>query len=679
MSPISTNFSKESSEVSREIERLRSEIRHHAHLYYVLDSPEITDSEYDRLYRHLEDLERQYPHFISPDSPTQRVGGQPVDKFDQVPHALPMLSLSNIFSEQELMDFDARTRKALGSSEELCYVVEPKLDGIAIELVYENGALVTGATRGDGLTGEDVTSNIKTIKTVPLRLAEHGLIPPLAEIRGEIFMNRSDFDSLNQERDELGLPSFANPRNATAGSVRQLDPRVTAGRALKFLAHSIGRLDGDLPESHWDLLVYLGGMGIPVNTQHSKRCKGIQEILDHYRFLQNIRASLPYEIDGAVVKLDSLASQKLIGFTTKSPRWAVAFKFKPLQAITRIVKIDVGVGRTGNLTPVAIMEPVQVGGVTVSRATLHNQDEINRKDIREGDTVIIQRAGDVIPEIVKVVAELRPSGSRPYQIPDKCPVCQSIAVRTEGQAAKRCVNTSCPARLKESLRHFASRSAMDIEGLGDKLISLLVDEGLIAGPADLYALRLSDLVKLPRMAEKSASKLIDAIDKSRNVSAGRFLYGLGIPLVGEFVARTLVEELGSFQRVIDADREEMEQIFGIGPEVAKSVSTYFQEPRNRNMIDALLKAGVQPRHRGTDDSSGESTLAGKTFVFTGRLHMPRSQAKALVEALGGKVGAGVSRRTDYVVVGEDPGSKREEAIQLGIGVISEDEFLDLTK
>jgi DNA ligase (NAD+) len=679
MTPSSNNSDDDLETLTRELDELRVRIRHHDYLYYVLDSPEITDSEYDRLYRRLEDLEKQYPDLITPDSPTQRVGGAPSEKFNQVRHAVPMLSLANIFSEQEFIDFDARSRKALSISDELSYVVEPKLDGVAIELVYREGVLFSGSTRGDGVTGEDVTPNVRTIRTIPLRLVGVGARLSVFEIRGEIFMTRHDFDALNQERDELGLPSFANPRNATAGSLRQLDPKVTADRGLKFLAHSVGRIDGGLPETHWDLLGYLGEMGIPVNKMHSKLCRGLKETLDHYRSLHDIRPRLPYEIDGAVVKVDSLEFQKQLGFKTRSPRWAIAFKFEPLQAVTRVIRIDIGVGRTGSLTPVAIMEPVQVGGVTVSRATLHNQDEIDRKDIRERDSVLIQRAGDVIPEVVRVLTESRLPNSRPYRIPDHCPVCQSVAIRLEGQAVKRCVNISCPARIKETIRHFASRNALDIEGLGDKLISLLVDEGLVASPADVYGLQLSDLMSLPRMAEKSASKLLGSIQSSRVVSADRFLYGLGIPLVGEFVARTLVEALGSVQRVMEAEAAEMERIFGIGPEVAKSVEAFFGEPRNRTMIEELMRAGVTPSQTTDLRNFVEKPLQGKSFVFTGTLSVPRSEAKARVERKGGRVAGSVSSRTDYVVVGEDPGSKRDRASELGIQIISEDQFLELTE
>ena len=664
--------------VSRELEDLRAQIRRHDYLYYVLDQPEITDSEYDQLYRRLEELERRYPELITPDSPTQRVGGEPLPQFGELPHAIPMLSISNVFSQEELIDFDQRSRKTLGITGELWYVVEPKLDGVAIELIYQRGSLTSAATRGDGFVGEDVTANVRTIKSIPLRLVGEGAVISLVEVRGEIFMERSHFDALNQERDELGLPAFANPRNAAAGSLRQLDPKVTASRRLRFLAHSMGRIESSLPESHWDLLKFLSAMGLPVNLRHAKRCHGVAEVLAHYRQLETVRPHLPYEIDGAVVKVDSLNYQQQLGFKTRSPRWAVAYKFQPIQAVTRITRIDIGVGRTGSLTPVAVMEPVQVGGVTVSRATLHNQDEIDRKDIREGDTVLIQRAGDVIPEVVRVLPEFRSPESKPYRIPDTCPVCHSRAVRLEGQAVKRCLNVSCPARLKETIKHFASRNAMDIEGLGDRLVDELVTRGLVKSPADLYALKKDDLLTLPRMGEKSASKLIAAIERSKAVPTERFLYALGIPLVGEFVARTLVENLHSIQGVMNADAHSVQQIHGIGPEVANSLETFFSEPHNRRMIEKLLEAGVAPvKTPPSAASTSDLPLANKTFVFTGALSMPRSEAKELVERAGGKVVGTVSKRTDYVVVGEDPGSKRDRAMELGVNIISEDEFLKL--
>jgi DNA ligase (NAD+) len=668
------------SEILEEAQRLRELIRHHDHLYYVLDNPEISDAEYDGLFRQLEKLERKYPDLVTPDSPTQRVGGLPLEKFGQVRHALPMLSLSNIFDEKELMEFDGRVRKGLVASNGLQYAVEPKLDGVAVELVYENGLLVTASTRGDGTTGEDVTANIRTIKAIPLKLAEAGFFSgvSLIEARGEIFMNRADFEELNRTRDEGGLPSFANPRNASAGSIRQLDPKITAQRPLKFLAHGLGRVEGrPLPETHWEILQGLQALGLPANLHHAKLCEGIDDVLGHYRYLLEMRVRLPYEIDGAVVKLNSLSGQAALGLKTRSPRWAVAFKFEPLQARTKIQRIEVGVGRTGTLTPVAIMDPVSVGGVTVSRATLHNQDEIDRKDVREGDTVLVQRAGDVIPEVVEVLKDLRPAGSAPYKIPDECPICGSEAVRLPGQVAKRCVNVSCPARLKETVRHFASRGAMDIEGLGTKLVDQLVDRGLVKNPADLYFLDKATIASLERMADKSASNILDALEYSKNVPVDRFIYSLGIPLVGEHVARVLISAFRDIETLSRATVDQLQSVYGIGPEVAQTVAAFFNEFHNKEMIDRLLSAGVSPIPLEEPPAGRETPLKGKTVVFTGTISIPRADAKKAVEAAGGTVSGSVSRKTDYVVAGEDAGSKLDKARELGVNVLNEDEFREL--
>ena len=667
------------SSVLHETEGLREEIRRHDYLYYVMDSPEISDREYDRLFRKLEELEAAYPTLVTPDSPTQRVGGQPLEKFGQVQHAIPMLSLSNVFDEGELREFDQRVKRALGISRDIPYVVEPKLDGVAVELVYEDSLLVAASTRGDGYTGEDITANVRTIKAIPLRLAPKGLFSrvPLIDVRGEIFMNRADFDKLNRSRDEAGLPSFANPRNAAAGAVRQLDPRITSQRPLKFAAHGVGRVDGSLPETQMELLIGLNDLGIPANLANTKLCENIDEAIRHYHVLQEAREKLPYEIDGTVVKVNSLSDQVTLGLRTRSPRWAAAFKFEPLQAQTRVLRIEASVGRTGTLTPVAIMEPVSVGGVTVSRATLHNQDEVDRKDVREGDTVIIQRAGDVIPEVVSVVKELRPNESQPYALPDKCPVCNSHAVRLEGQAAKRCVNVSCPARLKETIRHFASRNAMDIEGLGTKLVEQLVDRALVKNPADLYSLDQATLASLERMADKSASNLMAAIEDSKSVPADRLLFGLGIPLVGEHVARVLLEAFGDIESLSLQSIDEMQRVHGIGPEVAQSVAEFFGEPKNREMIQRLFQADVKPIPLEMPERSAETPLTGKTVVFTGTISMPREDAKRAVENAGGNVTGSVSNKTDFVVAGADPGSKLDKARELGVRILDEEEFREL--
>jgi DNA ligase (NAD+) len=670
-----------SKELIDEAESLREQIRRHDHLYYTMDSPEITDAEYDKLFRRLEKLEEDYPELAVPDSPTQRVGGKPLEKFGQVAHAQPMLSLSNVFDEGELLDFDSRVRKGLGPGAEVSYVVEPKYDGVAVELVYENGLLISGSTRGDGTVGEDITANVRTIKVIPLRLASEGVFAGAAvlDVRGELFMNRSDFDEMNRSRDEAGLPAFANPRNATAGAVRQLDPRITAKRPLRFTAHGVGRVEGPMPPTHWDILQNMAAAGLPASLAHTKRCRDFEEVVAHYHHLHKIRETLPYEIDGAVVKVNSLDQQTSLGIKTRSPRWAVAFKFEPLQATTVVRRIDVGVGRTGALTPVAIMDPVNVGGVTVSRATLHNQDEIDRKDIREGDTVVIQRAGDVIPEVVEVVKDLRPGDSVPYSIPDHCPICGAEAVRISDQAVKRCVNVSCPARLKETIRHFASRGAMDIEGLGTKLVEQLVDKDLVKNPADLYYLDKQALASLERMAEKSASNILEALDRSRKAPVDRFLYGLGIPLVGEHVARVLMEAFHDMETLAKAKPSELPAVPGIGPEVSQSVAAFFHEEKNKEMLERLKNAGVAPVSLEPPPGRSTSALSGKTVVFTGGISLPRPEAKKMVEAAGGKVSGSVSKKTDYVVAGEDPGSKLDKARELGVQVISEEQLLELLK
>ncbi|MFH0957678.1 MAG: NAD-dependent DNA ligase LigA, partial [Pseudomonadota bacterium] len=527
--------------------------------------------------------------------------------------------------------------------------------------------------------GEDVTGNIRTIKAIPLNLRTSGPLAQvsLIEVRGEIFMTRAAFDSLNKERDELGQPSFANPRNATAGSIRQLDPNVTAERRLMFYAHGVGRIEGGGVTTQMDLLHALNDLGIPSNLEHTRLCYGIEEALVHYNTLADIRNSLPFEIDGTVIKVNLIAWQDQIGAKSRSPRWAVAYKFAPVQAETRIVRIEVGVGRTGSLTPVAIMEPVNVGGVRIHRATLHNQDEIDRKDVREGDVVIIQRAGDVIPEVVKVRTELRGPQSHPYEIPNNCPVCGSEAVRLKGQAVKRCVNSACPARLKETIKHFSSRAAMDIEGLGDKLVEQLVDKRLVRDPADIYYLDVDSLLTLDRMAKKSATKLLEAIEKSKSSTIDRLLFSLGIPLVGETVARLLVQSFGDIDSIRSKTAEELQEIPGIGPEVAQSVVTFFSEPRNVYMIDRLVSAGVSPGFFVDQNHGASYPLKGKILVFTGSISLPRNEAKRIAVESGGVVANSVTKKTDLVVVGADPGSKLEKARELGIRTITEKEFKEM--
>jgi DNA ligase (NAD+) len=659
------------------IHELREEIRRHDYLYYALDSPEISDTEYDKLFRELLDLERKHPGAVTPDSPTQRVGAEPLPAFEQAEHAMPMLSLSNAFDEGEVRKFCDGISKNPAIDEPIEYVIEPKLDGVAIELVYEYGALTLASTRGDGYIGENVTSNIKTIYSIPLKLNLNKDFSRLGvlDVRGEIFMHRLDFEALNQHRDERGESPFANPRNAAAGAIRQLDPRITASRRLKFFAYGIGRSEGIDFRSHWEILKNLRRLGLPINLEMSGLYSDVEGVLGHYQDLNKKRDTLPYEIDGAVIKVNSRDQQAILGVRTRAPRWAIAFKFEAIQAITTIRSIEAGVGRTGALTPVALMNPVEVGGVTVSRASLHNQDEIDRKDVREGDTVVIQRAGDVIPEVVRVILEKRPLDSKPYKLPDQCPVCSSEAIRPEGQAAKRCMNSLCPARLKETIRHFASRGAMDIEGLGTRIVDQLVEKGMVNDPADLYELDSTDFESLERMGKKSAANLVKALESSKKVRADRFLFALGIPLVGEHVARLLLEEHEAVKILMDKDEDDLLGIHGIGPGVAQSVIGFFRDQRNRDMVERLLEQGVNPEPIKKSEKETSAPLTGKSFVFTGSLELQRQEAKTMVERLGGAVKGSVSKKTDYLVAGSDAGSKLDKARDLGVPIIDERDFL----
>ncbi|HID12119.1 MAG TPA: NAD-dependent DNA ligase LigA, partial [Candidatus Latescibacteria bacterium] len=658
-------------EAKRRIEELREQIRYHNYRYYVLDSPEISDAEYDRLFRELQELEAQFPEFITPDSPTQRVGAQPAEEFGIVPHTVPMLSLDNAMDEEEIREFDRRVKRFLGTEEDIAYVAEPKLDGLGVELVYERGRLVVGATRGDGFVGEDVTQNIRTIRAVPLLLL--GDPPERLEVRGEVIMHLDDFQELNRRRLEEGEPPFANPRNAAAGSVRQLDPRITASRPLDIFFYGIGQVVGREFQTHWEVLEALRGWGLKTNPLN-RRCEDVEEVIGYYRKLLEMREELPYEADGVVLKVDRLDIQRRLGEKARSSRWAIAYKFPPRQATTVIKDIVVQVGRTGVLTPVAVMEPVQVGGVEVKRATLHNQDEIDKKDIRIGDTVIVQRAGDVIPEVVAVVKERRTGEERPFRMPDRCQVCGAEVTRLPDEAAYRCTNSACPAQVKERIRHFASKNAMDIEGLGIKLVAQLVDKGLVKDVGDLYGLEKEKLASLDRMADKSAQNLLDALERSKERDPARVLYALGIRHVGEHVARVLMEHFGSIDRLARATVEELTSIPGIGPEVAQNVAYFFSQKENREVLEKLRRAGLRFGVEWREEAP--KPLAGKKFVFTGALSsMTRSEAEELVRQLGGEAGGSVSRRTDYVVAGENPGSKFDKARQLGVEVLTEEEFL----
>lgn len=651
-------------------EELREEIRRHDYNYYVLDQPVISDADYDRLYRELQELEEQYPEIVTPDSPTQRVGGAPLKSFGTVAHRVPLLSLGNAFTGDELRDFDRRVRQTV---EKAAYVVEPKIDGLTIALVYENGRLVSGATRGDGVNGEDITSNLKTIKEIPLRLKE-----PVSrlDVRGEAYMSRKAFERLNREREERGEPFFANPRNAAAGSLRQLDPQVAASRALKVFIYSIIYSEGEPVESQWEALEQLERLGFPVNPWR-KYCTSIEEVIEACREGLERRDSLPYEIDGMVIKLNLFEQQERLGSTSKSPRWAVAYKFPAEQAVTRVLDITTRVGRTGVLTPTAVLEPVRVAGSTVSRATLHNEDIINEKDIRIGDQVVIHKAGDVIPEVVRVLKEKRTGEETPFTMPVRCPECGARVIRLDGEAASRCVNaSSCPAQLREGIIHFASRGAMNIEGLGPAVVAQLISAGLIKSAADLYYLKREDLVGLERMGDKSADNLINAIKRSRENSLGKLLFALGIRFVGERVGRILAERFGSLERVREAGFEELKETPEVGDKIAASITAYMQDKDNRELMRRLEEAGVNTREKAVVKT--DSPLSGKTLVLTGTLSsLTRKEAQELIEQRGGRVSGSVSRQTDYVVVGEEAGSKLDKANALGITTLNEADFLSL--
>ncbi|MEW5949161.1 MAG: NAD-dependent DNA ligase LigA [Thermodesulfobacteriota bacterium] len=658
-------------EIEQRIKTLREDIHYHNYRYYVLDSPVISDAEYDRLMRELVELEEKYPYLITSDSPTQRVGAAPLEKFGTVRHALPMLSLENAFDEAEAREFEQRIKRFLRMDGLIDYVVEPKMDGLAIEIVYEDGVLSTASTRGDGITGEDVTQNVRTIKSIPLSLQHGESIPRRLEARGEVFLGLKAFKEINQQRIRDGEPPFANPRNAAAGSLRQLDPRVTAGRPLDFFAYGVGVVEDRSFTGQWEILTTLPKWGIKVNPL-VRRCKGIEECIAYFQELEGRRRGLAYEIDGMVIKVDSLSLQDRLGVKTRSPRWAVAYKFPANQADTRILDIQVQVGRTGTLTPVAIMEPVNIGGVEVSRATLHNQDEIARKDIRIGDTVLVQRAGEVIPEVVKSITEKRSGKERKFVMPERCPVCGAGVVQLPGEVAIRCPNASCPAQVKESITHFASKGGMDIEGLGEKIVAQLVDSGIIKDVADLYYLTREQILALERFAAKSTENILAAIDKSKQTTLPRFLYAMGIRYVGEKTAQILAEKFGSLEAIEKAFMEQLMEIDEIGPQVAASVTTFFAENKNQDVIRRLLAAGVSP---APPLSTGPRPLAGQSFVFTGGLEsFSRDEAKNKVKERGGIVSSSVSHKTNYVVAGKDPGSKLTRARELGVTVLTEEEF-----
>lgn len=659
-----------------EAEKLREQINRHNYLYYVLDAPEITDAEYDALMRRLEALERAHPELLTPDSPTQRVGAAPSEKFGVVVHRRMMSSLANAMDAEEMLEFDRRIKRFLKIEDDIEYVAEVKFDGLAVELVYEDGRLTTGSTRGDGINGEDVTANIRTIKSIPLRLMKpaRGRIPHLLEVRGEVILPRRAFERLNADRIKAGEPPFANPRNAAAGSLRQLDSRITASRPLDIFCHTPGVMEGIEFASQWEFLQSIKGLGLKVNPL-TRICWNVGNVLDYWNGLTEQRHELGYEADGVVAKVNSFALQTQLGEVSRSPRWAVAYKFKAQEAETRVREISVQVGRIGSLTPVAKLEPVQLAGVTISNASLHNLDEIRRKDVRVGDTVLIERAGDVIPYVVRVTHKASPRAHE-FQMPRHCPECGGAIVHEEGEVAYFCVNVNCPARMRESIRHFASKSGLDIDGLGDKLVAQMVDAGLVKELDDLYELRKPQLIALERMADKSAQNVLDSIERSRQTTLDRLINALGIRHVGEHTARQLALRFRAIGALMEASEDDLRAVRDIGPEVARSIREYFDEPRNRNAVERLVKhLNVQPP---TVPAEGRGALRDKSFVLTGTLEtMTREEAERRVLAAGGRVTSAVSRKTDFVVAGADPGSKLRKAAELGVRTLNEREFMRL--
>ena len=662
--------------VKQRVEELRGLINYHNHRYYVLDSPEISDAEYDELMKELQQLEAKHPELVAPDSPTQRVGAPPVEAFGVVEHPQPLLSLANAFSYEELAAWHKRVSNLLGGRQ-FDLVCEPKIDGLAVALTYIDGLFVTGATRGDGYRGEDITQNLKTIRSIPLSVPREA--PPRFEVRGEVYLPKAGFKKLNEERAKEGLPLFANPRNAAAGSVRQLDSSITARRPLDIFIYALGWAEGKaIPDTHWEIMQYLKSLGFKINPNIAL-CHSPDEAEKYYQRLVEIRESFPYEADGIVVKVNSIALQEELGTVAHEPRWSIAYKFPAIQGTTKLLDIGINVGRTGSLNPYAILEPVRVGGVVISSAALHNEEDIHRKDIRIGDWVVVQRAGEVIPEIVGPIISRRTGKEKIFHMPTRCPVCGSEVIKPEGEAMHRCTNNACPSQALERIKHFVSRGAMDIDGVGEKLCQALFEAGLIKDAADLYYLTKEQLLSLERMGDKSVSNVLNSIERSKDRPLARVIFALGILHVGDQYAELLAERFNSIDELAKASQEKLSAIPSIGPKIAESIVAFFRQEGNRQIIEKLRKAEVKLEREKIDESKPEELpLAGLEFVLTGKLEaFSRSEAKAKIKALGGKAGSDVTKKTSYVVVGADPGSKLAKAQKLGIKMLSEAELIDL--
>lgn len=669
-------------DVRRRIERLRELIRYHAHRYYVLDDPEISDAEYDGLIAELRDLEAVHPELVTPDSPTQRVGAEPLPQFEKVEHTRPLLSLDNAFNEEEVRAWERRIRRLLGENAELHYTVEPKVDGLAVSLSYEDGRLVQGSTRGNGFVGEDVTLNLRTIPAIPLRIPVIGDAPPprYLDARGEVYLPKDRFEELNRRRQEAGEKLFANPRNAAAGSVRQLDPSITASRPLSIFMYAVGRVEGVMLQSQWQALGYLRELGFRA-AENIAHCNDLDEALTLYQRWLEQREALNYDADGVVIKVDSFAQQETLGDVGHAPRWAIAYKFPAHEGITRLLQIGINVGRTGTLNPYAVLEPVQIGGVTISSATLHNEEDIHRKDIREGDTVVVKRAGDVIPQVVAPLKELRTGKEKVFHMPGRCPVCVESAVKPEEEVMYYCINASCPAQVVARVEYFASRGAMDIEGFGSRLAQSFVEKGLLRDVADFYYLKREDVLELEGFAQKSVDSLLEAIEASKDRPLWRLVTGLGIRGVGAVVAQLLAQHFASLEDLMGASQEELEGIAGLGPHTARSIVDFFAQERNRGLVAKLRRAGVRMTRLAEEVGPPEGSLTGLTFVITGTLpSMSRDGATEFIETHGGRVTSGVSRNTNYLVLGADPGaSKLKRAEELGVERIGEERLRQMAE